>query len=153
MTIQLIDPKNYVGLIDQRDGFFKRISQVTPIYFLTEADILMIQHYLIQRYGGLEGIKDEGYLSYLCNMVEEKYDHLYRSAFLYLWSIVKRHALNDGNKRTGAACMLWFLEMNGETWKGNLGQLEYLIMAISTSKIQENDAFIYFLRCSGWIVP
>jgi death on curing protein len=153
MAVTSFIPTSFDRIASAHHGFFKRISQVAPLYFLTESDILEAHDFLIESYGGLEGIKNEGYLSYLCNLVEEKYDHLYRSAFIYLWHIVTSHAFLDGNKRLGALCMLWFLESNGEKWSGNFGQLEYLIMAIASGKIQEADAFTYFLRCSGWVIP
>lgn len=146
-------PTNYVNIPNNRDGFFKRISQVEELYFLNEADVLLFHHYLLTRYGGYEGIRDEGGISYICENVEQKHEHLYQSAFSYLWYFVTRHPFNDGNKRLGAGCMLWFLESNGEVWAGNYGQLEYLIIAMAASKIQQADAFTYFLRCSGWVIP
>lgn len=41
------------------------------------------------------------------------YPDLYHRAAAYLFYIVKNHTFSDGNKRTGLACALTFLQWNG----------------------------------------
>ena len=41
------------------------------------------------------------------------YNDIYHQAAAYLFHIVKNHSFIDGNKRTGLACALTFLQWNG----------------------------------------
>ena len=83
-------------------------------YFTTEYAI-QIHDKIIEISGGFKGIKDFGNvdspLSHIQNddyyaMFEDKLTHL-------VFSLIKHHAFNDGNKRTAIAIGAFFLITNG----------------------------------------
>ena len=43
---------------------------------------------------------------------QELYPDIYHRAAAYMFHILKNHTFNDGNKRTGLACALTFLQWN-----------------------------------------
>jgi death-on-curing protein len=150
------DPGGYIDLMHTHDKFFKRLSQTEQISFLSNIDVMTCHDYLIEIYGGLSGIRDENEIDYITEVIRVDYarkEHLYEAAFEYLWYIVRNHPFNDANKRTGIMCMMWFLENNGETWRGNLGQLEQQVIGIASRKVEYEDMFLAFLRVSGWNLP
>ncbi len=72
---------------------------------------------LIETYGGSEGIRDVGLLDSAIAMPQATFggEFLHRDLFemsaAYLYHIVQNHPFIDGNKRTGAAAII-FLSMN-----------------------------------------
>ena len=72
-----------------------------------------------QRYGGSAGTRDNGLLESAVSQAkagfggEYLHQDLEAMASAYLFSIVKNHPFVDGNKRTGLAAALTFLDLNG----------------------------------------
>lgn len=87
--------------------------------FLTLDDVLALHAGSIQSFGGDAGIKDLGLLESALGMPQSTFDGqdlhetLAEKAAAYLYHIVKNHPFVDGNKRTGLAAALVFLELNG----------------------------------------
>lgn len=87
--------------------------------FLTYDDVLLIHADQITRYGGSPDLRDSGLLSSAINQPQTTYDGQYLHADLiemaaaYLFHIVQNHPFMDGNKRTGTASALVFLDLNG----------------------------------------
>jgi death on curing protein len=88
------------------------------IKYLTIEQILRLHHAVVEKFGGLSGIRD-------CNLLfsciespkmaifgEDLYPSLYDKAGIYLFNIVCNHPFNDGNKRTGAGAAYLFLQIN-----------------------------------------
>jgi len=69
--------------------------------------------------------------------IEEKAAHL-------LYFVVKNHVFNDGNKRTGAFCFVWFLQKAGLLDENNLtpSALTALTLLIAESKPKDKDRMI-----------
>ncbi|MCC5786165.1 MAG: type II toxin-antitoxin system death-on-curing family toxin [Phycisphaerales bacterium] len=88
-------------------------------YFLDLGRIAKLHAELIEIYGGMGGIRDIGLLSSTIDQPQAtfagQYLHadLFEMASAYLFHIVKNHPFFDGNKRTGAASAIVFLDMNG----------------------------------------
>jgi death-on-curing protein len=84
--------------------------------FLEFDEVLEMHEELIERYGGIKGIRDQGMLqSALAQPTSgfgDDYFHkdLWEMAAAYLYHVVKNHPFIDGNKRTGAVCALAFLK-------------------------------------------
>jgi len=82
--------------------------------YLTVAEVLAMHADLIERYGGLPGLRDQGLLEaalfrpqtgYYADLVEEA---------AALWeSLSQNHAFFDGNKRIAFAATYTFLAING----------------------------------------
>jgi death-on-curing protein len=86
--------------------------------FLSEEQIVRIHDEQIRLYGGSPGLLDGGLLS--SAVIQPQNACFYggkRSPFdlaaEYAFSLAKNHAFQDGNKRTGAAAAIAFLEVNG----------------------------------------
>jgi death-on-curing protein len=65
--------------------------------------------------GGLKGVKNPEYLESVLGHIQ---NDIYYPKFLdkithLVFSVIKLHAFNDGNKRTGIALGAYFLELNG----------------------------------------
>src|SRR6056300_849775 len=86
---------------------------------LTLDQAIELHDALVQRFGGLSGIRDHNLLESalaspsLAVFQQELYPTIFDKAGCYLFFIVKNHPFIDGNKRTGMACCLLFLEKNG----------------------------------------
>ena len=87
--------------------------------FLELDEVLLIHLDQIRRYGGAAEIRDLGLLESAVAMPRAgsrgEYFHadLFEMAAAYLFHIARNHPFADGNKRTGAAAALVFLDLNG----------------------------------------
>ena len=85
--------------------------------WLTREIILAIQSALLARFGGLEGVRDEGLLeSALARPLQLLHygkPDIFDLAASYAFGLVKIHPFIDGNKRTGFIVAVLFLELNG----------------------------------------
>ena len=87
--------------------------------FLGLADVLRIHVDQVERYGGRAGIRDQGLLQSALAMPgasfggELLHRDLYEMAAAYAFHLCQNHPFVDGNKRTGLASALVFLELNG----------------------------------------
>ena len=87
-----------------------------PIW-LTREIILAIQGELLARFGGLEGLRDEGLLDSALGRPPQLLHYgkpsLFDLAATYAHGIVKNHPFLDGNKRAGFVAAYTFLGVNG----------------------------------------
>ena len=101
--------------------------------FLDLDHIMRLHRSLIDRYGGIEGVRDMGLLQSAIAMPQASYggkfihDDIFEMAAAYLYHITQNHPFLDGNKRTGAAAAIVFLcsdeaaYITGETLSVNGG--------------------------------
>jgi death-on-curing protein len=88
------------------------------IKYLTLEQVLKLHDAVVERFGGLTGIRDPNLLLSCIEspkMVifgEDLYPSVYDKAAVYLFNIVCNHPFNDGNKRTGAGAAYLFLKIN-----------------------------------------
>lgn len=88
------------------------------IKYLTIEQILRLHDALIEKFGGLSGIRDSNLLlsgiesPKMAMFGEDLYPSIYDKAGVYLFNIVCNHPFNDGNKRTGAGAAFLFLQVN-----------------------------------------
>jgi death-on-curing protein len=87
--------------------------------FLSLADVVRIHAEEIELFGGQYGVRDYGLLQSALTMPEASFGgewlhrDIYEMAAAYAFHICQNHPFTDGNKRTGLACALIFLELNG----------------------------------------
>jgi death on curing protein len=98
----------------------------------------------IARFGGAEGIRDEGLLlSALArpeNIVAyEPNADPFRLAAAYCHGIVKNHPFVDGNKRTGTLSAVVFLAINGLEVEFNEPEIVTMILGLAASEVSENQ--------------
>ena len=118
---------------------------------LTKEQIISMHELLIERTGGLNGVKDYGLLESAINnpfqtfMGKEMYPTIQRKAANLCYSLINNHAFNDGNKRIGILAMLTFLELNGIVIDCSDDELVNLGLNIASGKFTQKDIL-------NWIV-
>ena len=87
-----------------------------PVWITREVAVA-IQRQLLARFGGLDGIRDEGLLESALNRPLHLFHYgnpgLFELAAAYAGGIVKNHPFFDGNKRAGFMAAYTFLAANG----------------------------------------
>lgn len=93
-------------------------SKDLQTYFLTLDDVLEIHADQIKRYGGRDGVRDQGLLlsaiAQPFGTFNGQYLHktFHDKAAAYLFHICRNHPFIDGNKRTALVSALMFLAAN-----------------------------------------
>lgn len=87
---------------------------MTRTLFPTLEEALELHRILLERFGGLPGVRDLGLLqSALARPQTGYYDTRWLQAAALLQSLGRNHAFIDGNKRVAFALTAIFLRMNG----------------------------------------
>jgi death-on-curing protein len=87
---------------------------MTERVYLTVAEVLAIQHHLIEEYGGSLGVRDQGALEAAVFRPQTGYyDDVPEEAAALMESLANNHPFIDGNKRVAFAASHTFLLMNG----------------------------------------
>lgn len=84
--------------------------------FIGLESVFAIHYEQIEGFGGSHGLRDQALLESALGAARQTHgytDGLLEAAAQYLISIARNHPFVDGNKRTGTACMLVFLDLNG----------------------------------------
>ncbi len=125
-----------------------------PPLFLDLEEVLEIHTDQIKRYGGIEGIRDLGFLQSALAMPQmgssTEYYHtdLCEMAAAHLFHIVKNDPFVDGNKRTGTAAALVFLEMNGVEIRASNEALFQAVLAVAQGTLQKSGTAEFFRKHS-----
>src|SRR5690349_8791542 len=110
--------------------------------YLSFEQIIELHDALINKFGGLLGIRERGLLEsalaapMMAVFGVELHKTIYNKAAAYLFYIAKNHAFLDGNKRTAAAAALSFLRANGKSPKYDVD--DFLEFAVSVAEGQAN---------------
>lgn len=118
--------------------------------FLDLGDVLRIHEDQIARYGGLPGLRDVGLLLSAIAVPQatfgRKYLHedLFAMAAAYLFHITRNHAFVDGNKRTGAAAALVFLDLNDVEVLAREDALAELVLAVARGAKTKAEIATFF---------
>ena len=120
--------------------------------FLNLEEVLHIHTLAIQEYGGADGIRDMGLLISAIEMPKAaifgEYLHptFIDKASAYLYHIVCNHPFIDGNKRTGAATALVFLEMNKIELDFDDKKYEELVVEVAQGNVSKMEISAFFNR-------
>ncbi len=93
--------------------------KLDEIRFLTVDDVKAIHRRMIDKWGGLDGLRSETLLESAVFAPQASFggvlffDTLAKMAASYAFSVAKNHAFADGNKRTGLAAAAMFLGNHG----------------------------------------
>lgn len=113
--------------------------------FLELADVLEVHADQIARYGGAAEIRDLGLLESAVAQPEATFggaflhDDLFLMAAAYLFHIVQNHPFADGNKRTGTAAALVFLDLNGFEVDCDGDALADLVIAVTAGAARKPE--------------
>lgn len=86
--------------------------------YLTKEQVIYLHKQLIQEFGGMEGIRNEGLLEsaiaspFQTFSLKKFYPTIEEKAARLGYGLVSNHCFIDGNKRIGAHAMLVFLALN-----------------------------------------
>ncbi len=116
--------------------------------WITEPTLLAIHAQQIERYGGTHGVLDKNVvLSALSRAMHRwAYDSsldLPDLAAAYWVGFARSQGFNDGNKRTGLACALVFLAVNGAALHAPGPELYALTMAVATAQADDSTVAAY----------
>jgi len=119
----------------------------TPVWVLPEV-VLALHEQLLAEFGGATGLRDEGLLqSALARPVNlfayGKASH-FQMAAAYCHGLVKNHPFVDGNKRTGFAVTVLFLELNGHVFRASEADAVVQVLALAAGALSE-------ARCVRWL--
>ena len=87
--------------------------------YLSEAELIAINHEAIAKYGGLHGVRDLNFLRLAIGRpqmsagLRDAYPTIYQKAAAMFHSIINNHPFFDGNKRTSLFSMIVFMGYNG----------------------------------------
>jgi death-on-curing protein len=106
--------------------------------YLTVAEIRQIHHQLINTYGGIHGIRDNGLLeSAVFRPQLGYYNNLAEEAAALMESLANNHAFLDGNKRIAFAAAHTFLLVNGHDLEvDESAAYEFIIQSIAKGEFR-----------------
>jgi death on curing protein len=125
------------------------------IIFLSCEVVIAINKHQVLSFGGLHRIRDRGLLeSALARPQtilsgELMYPSPHSMAAVYSHGIIKNHPFVDGNKRTGIATALTFLDLNGYECSLSNNDLVDIGVALATTELSHEEfAVILKLKTS-----
>jgi death on curing protein len=121
------------------------------IRFLTSAEVLTIHLDQIQNYGGEPSVRDYGLLESAVAQASAQFSGEYLHQFpqemaaAYLFHLVSNHPFVDGNKRTGLASALTFLNLNSVDYHiADKQALEDLVLAVASGRSTKGTVADFF---------
>jgi death on curing protein len=117
-------------------------------------EVLEIHRKLIEEFGGVPGLRDEGLLdsALLAAAHRQHYEtaDLATCAATYAFHLTRNHAFVDGNKRVGAAVAEIFIRLNGAQLCANNDEIVALFFGIADGSVSREEVEQAFTR---WMVP
>lgn len=114
--------------------------------------LLAIQSELLNRFGGLAGIRDEGLLDSAINKPKNLFAYgepsVFELAASYAMGLVKNHPFLDGNKRIGFMAAYVFLGANGWSLEATEEEAVLQTLALAAGECAEADYAAWLARNS-----
>jgi death-on-curing protein len=114
--------------------------------------LLAIQSELLNRFGGLAGIRDEGLLDSAINKPKNLFAYgqptVFELAASYATGLVKNHPFLDGNKRIGFMAAYVFLGANGWSLEATEEEAVLETLALAAGERAEADYAAWLARNS-----
>ena len=115
--------------------------------FLTLAEVLAIHADQIERYGGSQGVRDQGQLeAALFRPQTGYYTDLIEEAAALWESLAQNHPFVDGNKRTAFAATYTFLAINGAQLTADAGEAYAFIARLYRANRFDFESLLPWLR-------
>lgn len=116
--------------------------------WLTESTLLAIHAQQIERFGGAHGVLDQNVVLSALARPQQRWSYdesanLADFAAGYLAGFARSQGFNDGNKRTGLACALVFLALNGAALHVNGAELYAITMKVATNQAGDVEVAAY----------
>jgi death-on-curing protein len=111
--------------------------------WIEKSDCLAFHSALIARFGGADGMRDEGRLDAAINkalqLFHDEKPTIFELAAAYASGIVKGHPFLDGNKRSGLMAAAMFLEINGYTFQASEEEAALQILALADLRLSDAE--------------
>jgi death-on-curing protein len=121
-----------------------------PFLFLRKQEVIDIHRGLIEAFGGIHGLRDEGALESALAAAEnrEHYENanLATCAATYAYHLTNAHAFIDGNKRIAAATAEIFLQLNDAQLSATSQQIVSLFLDIAAGRLSRDEVQEFFAR-------
>lgn len=121
----------------------RRGTVILMILFPRKDEVLRYHSWLIDRYGGSQGLRDEGALE--SSLAAAQNRHFYEEADFvvcaatYAYHLSQAHAFIDGNKRIAAAISELFLNINGLHLKATSEEVINLFLGIAAGEVSRDQ--------------
>ena len=112
--------------------------------YLTEEDILKIHSYVINTYGGADGVLNENLIGSIIYSTSY-YENIVDITTSYFCKLVKDHIFRDGNKRTACLALNMFLELNGKELTLTNNELYEMSIDVANDKIFDSSVSMKLL--------
>lgn len=113
--------------------------------YLTAEQVLFIHYRLVSETGGEHGVRDLGMLESAIDRPQatfdrqELYPDIFEKAAALMESLINNHPFVDGNKRTGIACAVLFLQQNGISFSARNAEVEKFTLRVASSKAGRSE--------------
>ena len=117
--------------------------------WLTIRAVKVIHDRVLEEFGGLSGVRDEGLLESALGRPQNLFHYgekvsLFQLAASHCYGIVRNHPFLDGNKRTGFVVARVFLRLNGVRFSPAQGEPTRMIRALAAGEIAETELARWF---------
>ena len=122
-----------------------------PVWVLPET-VVALHEQLLSTFGGASGVRDAGLLASALARPENLFAYgkptTFELAASYAFGLVKNHPFVDGNKRSGFAVAVLFLELNGYRFDATEADATVQTLALAASELKE-QAFAEWLAANS----
>jgi len=123
-----------------------------PVWVLRET-VLALHDLLLAEFGGAAGVRDEGMLDSALSRPTNQFAYAATTDFpslaaAYAFGIIRNHPFIDGNKRTGFAVAVLFLELNGLKVSAAEADATVQTLALAAHELDES-AYAGWLRANS----
>jgi death on curing protein len=120
--------------------------------FLSKDEVLQVHRRVLDEFGGLPGVRDEGLLDSALlaapNRLHYEQAGLPTLAATYAYHLTRNHPFVDGNKRVGAAVAEVFLRLNGAQLTATNDEIVDLFLGIASGNKSRDEVEVLF---AGWV--
>lgn len=125
------------------------------IRFIDKNTLLIFHKDQLERYGGKQGLRDEGLLESALAQPQTSFDgeyvhqNIFQMAAAYGFHICQNHPFFDGNKQTALISMYMFLYVNGYKLVADKKSLFALIMDLANGEVTKEELTKYLKEHSN----
>lgn len=115
------------------------------IRYLTREEVLELHRLSLERFGGMDGIRDDGMLDSAVAQPQaafgghELYPSLAEKAASLGFSLIRNHPFIDGNKWTGFAALAVFLDLNSTPFVCTTDEGESVVLAVAAGTMNREQ--------------
>ena len=126
---------------------------MNELIWLDSQDLYVLHNQLLARFGGLEGIRDEGLLESALYRPVQKFQYepnstLPELAASYSYGIARNHPFFDGNKRSALLAAIVFLEINGMKFNATEEEAVLETLALAAGERTEEEYAFWLTKNS-----